>query len=197
MQVESLIEYCFGNSSTEWGRRRIVEDEHPAVYPLRSIELGNEQGNPNFVAQVEAMEAKMEAVGRGRNQITYLYPSNSVGSELSDAQLVAASASRVGLDLHTRMTGGVQSLLAELDGPRAAAYEGWGGMVLETNCGPHDMGRALFEAQALLELFGNQTLGRKLYGRAASFCMGAIRVTMEMNLAAHTPRRCCVALETI
>lgn len=40
--MADLIEYCWGNESTSWGRQRIV-DGHPAFYELKYIELGNEQ----------------------------------------------------------------------------------------------------------------------------------------------------------
>ena len=58
-----LVEYCWGNESTTFGRQRIVRDGHPEPYRLRFIELGNEQYNHDFVSQVAAMEARAKEVG--------------------------------------------------------------------------------------------------------------------------------------
>ena len=52
------MEYCFGGAATPFGALRIA-DGHPAPYRPSVIEIGNEQYNNNFVAQVEAMEAKV------------------------------------------------------------------------------------------------------------------------------------------
>lgn len=38
--------------STYWGGVRAYEDGHPAPYNITIFELGNEQYNPNWVAQV-------------------------------------------------------------------------------------------------------------------------------------------------
>ena len=37
-----LVEYCYGNAATEWGRKRIVEDGHPEIYNVTHFELGSE-----------------------------------------------------------------------------------------------------------------------------------------------------------
>jgi alpha-L-arabinofuranosidase len=34
-----LVEYCYGNSSTLWGRTRIVDDKHPKPFRIRYFEL--------------------------------------------------------------------------------------------------------------------------------------------------------------
>jgi alpha-L-arabinofuranosidase len=46
-----LVEYMYGNSSTEWGAAR-YRDGHPMPYQATFFELGNEQYNPNYVEQV-------------------------------------------------------------------------------------------------------------------------------------------------
>jgi alpha-L-arabinofuranosidase len=46
-----LVEYMYGNASTEWGAAR-YRDGHPAPYQATFFELGNEQYNPNYVEQV-------------------------------------------------------------------------------------------------------------------------------------------------
>eukprot|EP01043_Picozoa_sp_COSAG02_P094490 COSAG02_NODE_30921_length_542_cov_1.627540_1_plen_87_part_10 len=35
-----LIEYCWGNISTAWGRMRIVDDKHPEPFRIKYFELG-------------------------------------------------------------------------------------------------------------------------------------------------------------
>ena len=37
-----LVEYCYGDATTEWGRRRIVDDGHPEIYNVTHFELGSE-----------------------------------------------------------------------------------------------------------------------------------------------------------
>ena len=44
--LADLVEYSFGDASTTWGRMRIEQDEHPAIFNWSFIELGNEQYNP-------------------------------------------------------------------------------------------------------------------------------------------------------
>jgi hypothetical protein len=41
--MADLVEYSFGDASTKWGRMRIEQDQHPAIYNWSYIELGNEQ----------------------------------------------------------------------------------------------------------------------------------------------------------
>ena len=53
-EFADLVEYCWGNSSTTQGAKRIA-DGHPALYRLRYIELGNEQYNPTYVDQVNKL----------------------------------------------------------------------------------------------------------------------------------------------
>ena len=56
-----LVEYSVGGADTPFGALRI-SDGHPGLYEPYAWELGNEQYNPNFVAQVAAMEAKATAL---------------------------------------------------------------------------------------------------------------------------------------
>ena len=56
--MADLVEYCWGDPySTEWGKVRAA-DGHPAPYRVRYIELGNEQYNHQYIAQVVAMEER-------------------------------------------------------------------------------------------------------------------------------------------
>ncbi len=41
------LDYALGDSTTEWGRRRIT-DGHPAPYPLQYVEVGNENWGPIY-----------------------------------------------------------------------------------------------------------------------------------------------------
>ena len=53
-----LVEYAYGDASTEWGKVRIVNDSHPAPYVLTGVELGNEQPGQDWVQQVVEMESR-------------------------------------------------------------------------------------------------------------------------------------------
>jgi len=62
-----FVEYCWGNSSTEWGRQRVL-DGHPAPYNVTFVEIGNEQGLDTallttFAAITAAMDARSRAIG--------------------------------------------------------------------------------------------------------------------------------------
>ena len=89
--MAELVEYCWGNSSTTWGKMRIEEDRHPERFRLQYVELGNEEYNAGFVAQVAAMEAKAKAVGVPV-KLQYLFP-QKMGINSSDA----AGAQALGL----------------------------------------------------------------------------------------------------
>ena len=62
--MADLVEYCYGNASTTWGRLRI-QDGHPAPYKLRFVELGNEQYNTFYSEQAAAMEKRAIDLGVG------------------------------------------------------------------------------------------------------------------------------------
>jgi len=38
--MADLVEYSFGDASTEWGKMRMEQDQHPAIYNWSYIELG-------------------------------------------------------------------------------------------------------------------------------------------------------------
>ena len=83
----NLVEYCFGDGGTAFGRQRIA-DGHPAVYNLSYVELGNEQYNANYVEQVAAMEAKARELGIGK-RLKYLFPQNNFLNKADIAKAVA------------------------------------------------------------------------------------------------------------
>jgi hypothetical protein len=89
--MADLVEYCWGNASTAWGKIRIEEDRHPAPYRLQYVELGNEEYNTQFVAQVAAMEARAKAL-EVPVELQYLFP-QKMGINSSDA----AGAQALGL----------------------------------------------------------------------------------------------------
>lgn len=60
--LADIVEYLAGNESTHWGQQRI-QDGHPERYSLKMIELGNEELNTDFPAQVRAMEERAKQVG--------------------------------------------------------------------------------------------------------------------------------------
>ena len=102
-----LVEYTWGDASTTWGAIRTYNDSHPAPYNITTWELGNEQENPDFVAQVTAMEARRKAIGAPVLQ--YLYPTNQGVSKSTAAQLVAAGVAPevIAPDCHVGGGGGI------------------------------------------------------------------------------------------
>lgn len=190
--MADLVEYSFGGADTAWGKKRIEEDHHPAIYNWSYIELGNEQYNPTFVEQVAAMEKRAAEVGVA-GKLHYLFPSGwnakPQGVNATDAPKAAALqlGDRLLCDLHVTVWGHDGPVEPQLDGDGSISSvggvarfqnvltspttgpQGWGAMNLETNCGDHTFRRALEEAFDL-NTYANEGNPR-LKGRGASFCM--------------------------
>jgi alpha-L-arabinofuranosidase len=102
--MADLVEYCWGNTTTTWGKMRVA-DGHPEPYRLKYIELGNEQYNHLFVAQVTAMEERATAIGIPKT-LHYIFPDNPY---LKPTDLAAAEKLGLGdhliTDLHVGATG--------------------------------------------------------------------------------------------
>ena len=138
-----LVEYSLGDVTTQWGNQRIA-DGHPNPYLPYAWELGNEQENPNFVAQVAAMEAKAAELGHTPSWF-YMYPSNGGMSSAQQAAAIAAGLpiKRIATDVHVGATGGIQEIAAlYANNPTfpASAING------EVNAMASALGRALTEA---------------------------------------------------
>eukprot|EP00927_Polykrikos_kofoidii_P055382 TRINITY_DN49653_c0_g1_i1.p1 TRINITY_DN49653_c0_g1~~TRINITY_DN49653_c0_g1_i1.p1 ORF type:complete len:705 (-),score=59.15 TRINITY_DN49653_c0_g1_i1:16-2130(-) len=169
-----IVEYCYGNSSTIWGRKRIVEDDHPEPYHMRWVELGNEQQNPAFVEQVVEMEARAALVGIPR-VLRYIYPSGGgdagTGGPANKSEATAAGklglGARLAVDVHVYAGGGVRAAEAVFTDPILGPGM-WGAANLETNCGDHTMHRALIEAQDMMTFL--RYPNARLTARAGSFC---------------------------
>ena len=168
MLCPNRVEYSFGDASTQWGKLRIEEDDHPAPYNWSFVELGNEQANPQFAEQVAAMEARAKLIGLPPKKFKYLYPTARIDAKVSAAAAKLGLEDQLVYDEHTGWGGGVNGFHAILASPLTGP-SGWGGINLETNCGDHTHRRALEEAFDLnaFALEGNP----RLFGRAASFCM--------------------------
>lgn len=174
--MADLVEYCYGGIQTRWGRIRTEEDSHPEAYPLRYIELGNEEENPGFPAQVSAMEARRVDLGLPSGRLVYVYPrgggdagvggplDNKTKHEITELGL----GTGVAVDQHVYAAGGVYYAKKLLEDPEMGPG-GWGAINLETNCGDHTFLRALTEAQDLMTFFSFRS--SRLLGRAASFCL--------------------------
>jgi len=107
-ELADLVEYCWGNTSTTMGAKRVA-DGHPEQYKLRFVELGNEQYNGDYLAQVAAMEERANAVGAAK--MHYMFPSNN---GVTGKDVAAAAALRLGdrlvTDLHVGAGGALDSL---------------------------------------------------------------------------------------
>ena len=119
-----LVEYVWGNASTSWGAMRIADrGGNPAPYTaINTWELGNEQENPDFVAQVESMEARATALGRA-GELRFMYPTNQGVSQSTAAALLAAgfNASRFAPDIHVGAGGAIAEATADFNANPAFA----------------------------------------------------------------------------
>ena len=168
-----LVEYCWGDASTAWGRRRAA-DGHSRVFNLTHFELGNEQINPNFVDQVIAMEARARAPGVAAPPLFYIFPTNNGLNAEEAARAVAAGlpVERIAPDLHVGAGGAVAAARALFANPPAPGFA-QGAVNQETNAGTHDLTRALDEAADLIDFFTADTATTsRIWARAASFCSG-------------------------
>ena len=90
-----LVEYCWGDETTEWGNLRHA-DGHPAEFDLRRVEIGNEEYNADFGAEALAMEEKAAQLGRP-NRLFFIFPAQR--SSYPDATLqrqLAAMTEKLG-----------------------------------------------------------------------------------------------------
>eukprot|EP00040_Diaphanoeca_grandis_P029054 m.169180 g.169180 ORF g.169180 m.169180 type:complete len:708 (-) comp31555_c0_seq2:346-2469(-) len=167
--LSDFVEYCWGNASTLWGKKRF-QDGHPHPYNVTYFELGNEEYNSHFVEQVAGMEARARSIGVAE-KFHYLFPSN-LGINSSDAVKAYALGlgDRLVVDIHNGAISSPQSMNSVANNPNT---KGWGMFNGETNCGDHTVNRLLTEAQSLNLLFNfdNATTASRIKGRTASFCM--------------------------
>lgn len=63
------LDYALGDSTTEWGRRRIAEG-HPKPYPLQYVEVGNENWGPIYQ---ERFALFRDAIKERYPQLTIIY----------------------------------------------------------------------------------------------------------------------------
>lgn len=215
-----LVEYCFGDATTGWGRQRIA-DGHPHAYNISAFELGNEQYNPDFVAQAAAMEARAQALGAAVPPLRYAFPTNG-GLNAADAKAAldaGLDSSRILTDVHVGATGGVAAARDLLSNPPVPGFTGAssesrtrnlliprtqqpadhchfasaaGGVVnLETNAGSHDHQRALDEASDLLEWIGAQA---DTYDCATAWARHLLIVRPVYRRTPRSLRGCTAAL---
>lgn len=70
-----LVEYCHGDNTTRWGKLRISDrNGSDEIFNVTHFEMGNEQYNSHFAAQVAAMEARAKEVGMPPRSLHYLWP---------------------------------------------------------------------------------------------------------------------------
>lgn len=172
-----LVDYVWSNSSTTWGAQRFA-DGHPDPYPVSIFELGNEEYNENFVAQVISMEARAAVIGRA-GQMTYMFPSNNglSSSDLAKAAAAGLPMQRIGADIHVGAGGGIAA--AEAVFAANPQYNTSAGN-FETNAdypaspsGQHGQVRAIAEATDLNTWMSTPAIiANRLIARTASFCNG-------------------------
>jgi len=173
-----LVDYLWANSSTTWGAQR-ASDGHPDPYVVSILEIGNEQYNADFVAQVTAMEARAAAIGRA-GEMTYMFPTNGglSASDLAKAAAAGLPLNRLGADIHVEAGGAVAA--AEANFASAPTYPIVAGN-FETNAdypakagGMHGQTRALLEAADINTWLSTPAaVAGRLVARTASFCNSA------------------------
>jgi len=82
--VKDLVEYCLGDASTHWGRKRI-ENGHKKPYRLQTIQIGNEESfNNNYVNQVIELAT---AIWSKSPEIQVALSVNVVHKQLAEKQM--------------------------------------------------------------------------------------------------------------
>lgn len=163
-----LIEYCWGDASTQWGKIR-HDDGHPDPYRVRIFELGNEEENPNFLYQVTAMAAKAKEVNLPQ-PILWMYPTNDGVNETIATLLTQAGINPADILIDIHIGGGGAVEVAERDFARIPTFM-QSAINAETNAGTNDLGRALSEGSDLNDWMNTAPpiVGR-MVARTASFC---------------------------
>ena len=164
-----LVDYCYGNESTIYGYKRIVQDNHPGIYRLTGIELGNEDSNDNFVDQIIAMEQRAKEINLIPSPFYYLYPQNSLPYD--DIVRLNASnfpAEKVMGDCHGGWGLQLDSIIEDF---HVAGSYNISGINCETNGLYNNFGRALEEAVDIIT-FDNapEDVYSRIIARMVSFC---------------------------
>jgi alpha-L-arabinofuranosidase len=167
-ELADLVEYLWGNGSTEFGQMR-MQDGHPEPYNITWFEIGNEEMNKGFAEQVRAMEKKAEEVGMAK-RFFYIHPDMNNGPDeatRSELEGLGLDEWHLLMDVHSNL-----KFVEREDPPHVQAArewkKPWANINLETNCGYHTVRRMLLEAEDM-----NKYLLRRdprYRGRAASFC---------------------------
>lgn len=164
-----LVDYCYGNASLPWGSVRIYNDSHPAVYRLTGIELGNEDSNDNFVAQITAMEQRAQELNLVPSPFYYLYPENTLPyGDIVSLNSSGFPAEKVMGDCHGGWGGQLDSIVQDF---HSAGTYNISGINCETNGLYNGFGRALEEAIDII-LFDNAVpdIYNRIIARMVSFC---------------------------
>lgn len=173
--LADLVEYSVGDASTQWGAQRIA-DGHPGKYEPYAWEIGNEAYNPNFVAQVAAMEAKAATLGYSPSWF-YMFPDNDGMNQADQNAAVAAGLpiERIATDVHVGSAGGVQQiggLFAKSPSFPASAINGEVNAIYGDGVNTASaLGRALSEASDINDWFNTDAaVLKRIIARTASFC---------------------------
>jgi len=164
-----LVEYLYGDETTDWGAVRVHNDSHPAPFQIKTFELGNEQDNPQFAQQIAAIEAKRKQIP-GAPKWNFMYPTNRGPPDAMTVALIASGVegSRLTPDCHVGAGGGVGC---------ATSSSGWinhnlSGINCETNAATSDLLRGVNEARDLQAWYSQDAATTaRLIARTASFCI--------------------------
>jgi len=182
-----LVEYLYGDESTEWGSVRIHNDSHPAPYVISHFELGNEQANYHYNEQLQAIEARRRSIP-GAPEWTFMYPENSGPNASTMADIISSGIDprRITADCHVGASGGVGCAMASVPWQ----FNG-SGINCETNAVTSHLQRGVEEAADLITWFSQpQDVSSRLIARTASFCIqrsGQMRDIWDQGLSFFLP----------
>jgi hypothetical protein len=148
----------------------------------------SEQENPDFVAQISAIEARRNTIP-GAPEWYFMYPQNSGPSASQLDALVGSgvAGSRIMADCHVGYTGGLECAQASLVWQQ---YNG-SGINCETNAVTSHLQRGAQEAADLIEWFNAPPqVSSRLRARTASFCTqrsGQMRDQWDQGLSFFLP----------
>ena len=134
---------------------------------LTMLELGNEEANINYAAQIIAMEARRAKIGAPA--VTYFYPSNSGPTDTQVAALVAAGVAGPAFGPVCHASGAV-SCATDFFGRYPDVNTSM--VNAEVNGRFSNLDRMIIESQDLVRVWFNVSadIQPRLYGRSTSFC---------------------------
>jgi len=170
------------------GRDPHLQRLPPEPYRCDTFELGNEQENPDFLSQLQAIESRRAGIPDAP-EIFFMYPTNQGPNATLSAEIASAGIPgyRVMADCHVGASGGLACAEA------TQQWQNWNGSGIncETNAVTSNLQRGAEEAADLLTWFNAPAdVASRLRARTASFCIqssGQLRDIWDQGLSFFLP----------